>query len=389
MLHAARRRIAILLLLTGVSLLGGGAGALLGTCGPFTDVAADSFCPFVLEVFTMGITTGTTPTTYEPGAKVTRVQMGTFLTRSVDSLARRNALQTAYAHFWSAQAGSFRETNVGDSPVYCRSNGRHVAVSNLNGNSVTVLKASDGKVLETLTGIPNPYGTFYAKGRLYVATTGGKFYEAIPLDINPPTLVASDLGVNPRGLTWDGSRFFTANGGPPGSVSIITPGATIPWTVTTVVTGFDSPHGMVFTGDNVWVSDFDADTIKRLGPNGEILQTVSVGDGPRFPMYDGINIWIPNFSSASVTVVRASSGAVLATLSGNGLGFPTSAAHNGDIVLVSNHASNTVSKFKLADLSARGSFSTGAGTQPFGACTDGFHKFWMTFATTNKVATFF
>jgi hypothetical protein len=34
----------------------GAAGALFGVCGPFTDVTADSFCPFVLEIFTLGIT---------------------------------------------------------------------------------------------------------------------------------------------------------------------------------------------------------------------------------------------------------------------------------------------------------------------------------------------
>jgi len=63
-----------------------GAGAsLLGTCGPFTDVAADVFCPFVLEIFYLGITTGTTATTYDPASNVSRLQMAAFLSRTVDS----------------------------------------------------------------------------------------------------------------------------------------------------------------------------------------------------------------------------------------------------------------------------------------------------------------
>jgi hypothetical protein len=41
----------------------GASSVLFGLCGPFTDVAADAFCPFVLEIFYLGITTGTTPTT--------------------------------------------------------------------------------------------------------------------------------------------------------------------------------------------------------------------------------------------------------------------------------------------------------------------------------------
>jgi len=39
----------------------GAASGLLGVCGPFSDTVADAFCPSVLEIFTLGITTGTTP----------------------------------------------------------------------------------------------------------------------------------------------------------------------------------------------------------------------------------------------------------------------------------------------------------------------------------------
>jgi hypothetical protein len=59
----------------------GSTTALLGACGPFSDVAADSFCPFVLEIFYIGITTGTTPATYEPAGNVSRLQMAAFLSR--------------------------------------------------------------------------------------------------------------------------------------------------------------------------------------------------------------------------------------------------------------------------------------------------------------------
>jgi hypothetical protein len=69
----------------------GGASALLGVCGPFTDVAADSFCPFVQEVFYLGVTTGTTPTTYDPTSNVSRLQMAAFLSRSVDGLLKRGS----------------------------------------------------------------------------------------------------------------------------------------------------------------------------------------------------------------------------------------------------------------------------------------------------------
>src|SRR4029078_8856378 len=82
------------------ALLAGAGSALLGVGGAFTDVSAAGFCPFVLEVFTLGITTGTTPTTYDPASPVSRLQMAAFLSRSVhgvlDGVSRRAALKRYY-----------------------------------------------------------------------------------------------------------------------------------------------------------------------------------------------------------------------------------------------------------------------------------------------------
>ena len=58
---------------------GAASASLRATCGPFTDAAADAFCPFVLEILTLGITTGTTATTFDPTSDVTRLRMAAFL----------------------------------------------------------------------------------------------------------------------------------------------------------------------------------------------------------------------------------------------------------------------------------------------------------------------
>src|SRR6185295_8060599 len=78
----------------------GGASVLLGVCGPFTDVSDAGFCPFVLEIFTLGITTGTTPTTYDPTGTVSRLQMAAFLSRSVDGVLKRGSRRAALDQFW-------------------------------------------------------------------------------------------------------------------------------------------------------------------------------------------------------------------------------------------------------------------------------------------------
>jgi DNA-binding beta-propeller fold protein YncE len=126
----------------------------------------------------------------------------------------------------------------------------------------------------------------------------------------------------------------------------------------------------------VWVTDNNTGTLLKLNSAGAILQTVTVGSGPAFPVFDGTNIWVPNQSSNSVSVVRASSGAVLQTFTGNGLFNPLTAAFDGQRVLVTNASGHTVSLWKAADLTPLGSFEMGSSTSPFGACSDGIN-FWI------------
>jgi len=78
---------------------------------------------------------------------------------------------------------------------------------------------------------------------------------------------------------------------------------------------------------------------------------------------------------------------VLATLTGNGLNGPTAAAFDGQRILVTNNAGNSVSLWKAADLTTLGSFGTGASTFPYGACSDGI-SFWITLTGPNQLARF-
>jgi hypothetical protein len=200
------------------------------------------------------------------------------------------------------------------------------------------------------------------------------------------TTVSSSLGGNNFGLTFDGARVWAANGSP-GSVSIVTPGATTPWSTTTVTTGFSSLRGALYDGANVWVTDAPAGKLLKLDSAGVILQTVTVGTFPEYPAFDGTNIWVPNNGSNSVTVVRASTGAVVQTLTGNGLNGPYSAAFDGQRVLVTNLAGGVggVSLWKAADLTPLGSFPTNAIAT--GACSDGIN-FWITLNGAGKLARF-
>jgi hypothetical protein len=87
-----------------------------------------------------------------------------------------------------------------------------------------------------------------------------------------------------------------------------------------------------------------------------------------------------------VSVVRASTGAVLATLTGNSLTFALSAAFDGQRVLIANNT-NSVSLFKAADLTPLGAVVLSGDPQPWGACSDG-RSFWIAFSATGQLARF-
>src|SRR5262249_13926166 len=128
--RAVRRALGVSLMVA-TAFFVGGMSAILGICGPFTDVAADAFCPFVLEIFYLGITTGTTATTYDPASNVSRLQMAAFLSRTVDGVLRRGSRRAALDQFWSTQnATVLGLTTVGGGAANVRSDGADLWVVN-------------------------------------------------------------------------------------------------------------------------------------------------------------------------------------------------------------------------------------------------------------------
>src|SRR6476646_10006460 len=111
--------------------VGGAANAAFAVCGPFSDVSDAAFCPFVLEIFSLGITTGTTATTFSPGDTVNRLQMAAFLSRTVDRALTRGSRRAALEMFWRIQNPvRLSTTTVGNLPRGAASDGADVWVAN-------------------------------------------------------------------------------------------------------------------------------------------------------------------------------------------------------------------------------------------------------------------
>jgi YVTN family beta-propeller protein len=354
---------------------------------PYTDVASvgDPFCLGIMEAYVTGVSKGTTPTTFSPNNTVTRVQMTTFLQRSLDQGLMRTSRRAALNQWWVPQNPNAMQTVVfgGGTGQDCAADGATIWATNF-GNVVQV-QANTGKVLGTWTGATSSEGVLVTAGKVFVTAHGspGRLYLIDPTQ--PPgavTTAAGTLGTNPFGLAFDGTHLWTANFGipGPGSVSIITPQATTPYPVTTVTTGFTLPIGILYDGAHIWVTDNGAGKLFKLDAAGAILQTVTVGATPQFSAYDGTNIWVPNFGDNTITVVQASSGNVVATIStdaSNQLNGPAKASFDGERILVTNYFGSTVTVFKATDLSFIANVPTGL--SPYGACSDGIN-FWVVFS---------
>jgi DNA-binding beta-propeller fold protein YncE len=355
---------------------------------PYTDVASvgAAFCPGIMEAYVTGVSKGTTPTTFSPNETVTRVQMTTFLQRSLDQGLTR-ASRRAALNQWAIPQNVNAMQTIGGGNQYCATDGQFVWAENAVFGEVEQVEASSGTVLGTWTNATIASGVVVAGGKVFVAgnTSPGKVYLIDPTQApGNVTVAATGLGNKPLSIAFDGTNLWTANFG--GSVSIIPVLSSTPYTVTNVSAGFSTPWGIVFDGAHIWVVDAGSRTLLKLSAAGAVLQSVPIGHNPQFPGFDGANIWVPNYDDNSITVVQASSGTVVATIvadSNNHLNGPEAVAFDGERVLVTNNNGGSVTLFKAADLSFIANVPLGS---PYGVCSDGIN-FWVT-ATTGNVFRF-
>ncbi len=284
-----------------------------------------------------------------------------------------------WANPTSISAGA--KTMVGNTPALVQADGANLWVANARSNTVSRVRASDGKLLETWTGAATPTGILVARGLIYVTgntNPTGSLYSIDPRQpVGNVSVVASNLGAGTSMLTTDGTYIWSANSGPGGingSVSRINPDT---GAVMTFSAGFGSPAGILFDGSRVWVTDAGDNSLKRINANGVVDFKQFLSGNPQFPVFDGVNIWVPIYSARAVLVFNPEKTKPVATLQGNGLVNATTAAFDGQRILVTNNDGHSVSLWNAADQKPLGSFSTGAGSKPYGACSDGIN-FWLT-----------
>src|ERR1051325_3134631 len=177
-------RASLLISLTiGLSLLSTRMQADTGTCGgasitlPFTDVAAGNifFCS-IAEAFFSGLSNGTSPSTYNPSANVSREQMAAFVTRTMDQSLKRGSRRAALGQYWtpiSANDFGYTALGLGKNPALIQSDGADIWTANSGAGTVSRIRASDGKLLEEWTAAAGATGVLAAKGLIFVTGSRG------------------------------------------------------------------------------------------------------------------------------------------------------------------------------------------------------------------------
>jgi DNA-binding beta-propeller fold protein YncE len=200
-----------------------------GTCSgqmitlPFSDVPSSNifFCA-IGEAYFSGLTNGTTATTYSPSANVPREQMAAFVTRTMDQSVKRSSRRAALDQNWSTVAiNDLALTTAGSNPVAVKADGADLWVANKNSGTVSRIRASDGKLLETWTGALGASGVLCAMGKVFVTgdLNPGQVYVIDPTQPAGAVEFLTTLldATSPQGIAFDGLSIWTANQG--GSIS--------------------------------------------------------------------------------------------------------------------------------------------------------------------------
>src|SRR5271167_4951393 len=85
---------------------------------PYTDVSGvgAAFCPGIMEAYVTGVSRGTTPTTFSPNETVPRLQMTTFLQRSLNQGLTRANRRAAAEQWWQPQWPFLQTVSLGATP---------------------------------------------------------------------------------------------------------------------------------------------------------------------------------------------------------------------------------------------------------------------------------
>ena len=245
------------------------------------------------------------------GGTVTTTQL------SADAVPNSSTLTLLASLRWDVLKGQ-RNIGVGSAPSGMTFDGSNLWVVNINGNSISKIRASDGTVLNTFPAGAGPQHAAFDGTNIWITdfTTSN----------NVQKMRASDGVII-------------------GTFSVPT-----------------FPSAIVYDGANLWIQNGNNVT-KLRASDGAVLGTFAVGNFPLRIVFDGANVWVANFASSNVTKIRAGDGVNLGTFAAGG--SPSGITFDGSSIWLATPTGLT--KLRLSDGANIGSFpmATGASDVAF------------------------
>ena len=172
-------------------------------------------------------------------------------------------------------------------------------------------------------------------------------------------------GAGPNAIGWDGSFLWVGCGD--GNVSRVDPK-----TLTSVnfpSTGTD-PGEISFDGENVWISNRSSNSITVLrASTGALVTSFDTGTQPRGSCFDGVHMWITMNGDNQVRVYDVRTFALVATLP-TGVQPNVAAVDSLGKVWIGNFVDNTLTVYDAASMTEVAGSPFAAGVNPNGLAWD-------------------
>ena len=115
----------------------------------------------------------------------------------------------------------------------------------------------------------------------------------------------------------------------------------------------EHPTAVLSDGDNIWVSNTFGNSLTRLSPAGQVLDTLPVGKGPGALAFDGEHLWVAITGLDPSTEDPPQGSLMKMTTAGDVVGefpagrWPVALTSDGESVWVANFVDRTVMRFDL------------------------------------------
>jgi hypothetical protein len=220
---------------------------------------------------------------------------------------------------------------------------------------VSKLDAVSGKLLLTVSGFEHVSGLAFdsATGSVWVSDQGANTVTKLRAS-DGKVVVKIDSGfLAPMGNLFDGTNVWIANFGS-GTVTKMDAKGTV---LGTFVTGSGPAFMASDASGNIWVTNYNDNTVTELSAgDGGVLGTFPTGASPLGITFDGVNILIANSAAGTITRLNPADGSSRGTLA-TAQDPRFIAVGAGGNLLVTNASANTITSHLQANPCGGGAFA--------------------------------